>query len=183
MKKLLVFATILILGGTAFYACAAETPPVSGIKPESQSQSLINGISVSPYYTLGFSKFDGKATGGAGLDVGLNLSKTIQVVGFAESDDVEGNFVDRFGLGVQLTGKLGRWLKPFARLSGGYNFEGSAGLKEDTIFLRPQFGGIIDIWHYKNWHFSATASWGLDVDTAGNAAQRIFGGAVIGTSF
>ncbi len=149
---------------------------------QSAATSLVNGISVSPYYTVGFEDFNGKATSGVGLDVGLNLSKTVQVVSFVESDDVEGSFVDRFGLGLQLTGKLGRWLKPFARLSVGYNFEG-AGLREDKLFVRPQFGAILDVWKYKSWHASLTGSWALDVDTDGNAAQRLFGGIVLGTSF
>lgn len=170
MKTLILSGALLVLAGSVFFACGAE-------------ESMINGISVSPYYTVGFADFNGKATSGAGLDVGLNLSKTVQVVSFAESDNADGSLVDRFGLGVQLTGKLGKWLKPFARLSAGYSFEGSSGLEEDRIFLRPQFGAILDMWKYKAWHASLTASWALDVDTEGNAAQRIFGGIVLGTSF
>lgn len=175
MKTLFIAGIILILGG-AFYAYSAEA------KAPAASQSMINGISVSPYYTVGFAQFDEKATGGAGLDIGLNLSKSVQLVSFAESDDAQGSFVDRFGLGVQLTGKLGKWLKPFGRLSGGYTFESSAGL-EERLFIRPQFGAVIDIWRKGDWHASLTGSWGLDVDTSGNAAQRIFGGLVVGTSF
>jgi len=179
IKALLITAVLFIIAGSAFYACAADAPP--------ESQSLVNGISVSPYYTVGFEKFDGHATGGAGLDVGINVSKTVQIVSFAESDDMQASFVDRFGLGVQLTGKLGQWLKPFARLSGGYAFQDSSGIQEGSFFIRPQFGAIIDVWKYKNWHASVTGSWGLDVQAnhegSGTASQRIFGGFVVGTSF
>lgn len=162
---------------------SAPLPPGLPERQAPEAQSLLNGLSVSPYYTVGFQDFNGKAHGGAGLDVGLNLSKTIQIVGFAESDSFEGIFVDRFGGGVQLTGRLGSWLKPFARLSVGYSNVASGGLGKDEVFIRPQFGGIVDVWKYRNWHASITGSWGLDVDTQGNAAQRLFGGIVLGTSF
>lgn len=160
------------------------TPIIAAEKEErKESPTLINGLSVSPYYTIGFQKFDESAKAGVGLDIGLNLSKTVQAVTFLESDDPEHSFVDRFGLGLQMTGKLGRWLKPYARLSGGHVFDSSGGLAQDSFFLRPEFGGILDIWRRGNWHVSIDASWGLDVDTRGNADQRLKAGLVLGTSF
>lgn len=172
MKSIQVcLCSILTLIATAISALSAE------------STSMVNGISVSPYYTLGLANFDGEAKSGVGLDIGLNLSKTVQVVSFVETDDTEHNFVDRFGLGLQMTGRLGKWLKPYARLSGGHVFDSSTGLAEDSFFLRPEFGGIIDLWRKGNWHVSVDASWGLDVDTKGNADQRLKAGLVFGTSF
>jgi hypothetical protein len=153
---------------------SAEVVP--GIVEESSKPAtMLAAVSVSPYYTVGFKDFDGKGKDGAGLDVGLNLSKTVAVVAFAESDDVSGTFIDRIGGGLQLSGKLGKFLKPFGRLSGGWT--------SDTFFVRPQFGASIDLWRKGNWHAAITGSWGLDVDTDGNAAQRIFGGLTVGTSF
>lgn len=174
MKTLTVLGVALILLGAATYASAAAEI-VPGVVEEAKAPSMLNAISVSPYYTVGFKDFDGKGKDGAGLDVGLNLSKTVALVGFAESDDVSGTFIDRVGGGLQLSGKLGKWLKPFGRLSGGWT--------DDSFFVRPQFGASIDVWKYKNWHAALTGSWALDVDTDGNAGQRVFGGLVIGTSF
>lgn len=171
MKRLLTIASV-ILWTVSVAICA-----------EDKSPSMINGISVSPYYTVGFADFNGKATSGMGLDIGLNLSKTVQAVTFLETDDPDGSFVDRFGLGLQMTGKLGRWLKPYARLSGGHVFESKGNLDEDSFFVRPEFGAILDVWRYKDWHVSIDASWGLDVDTKGNADQRLKAGLVFGTSF
>src|SRR5206468_4001926 len=105
--------TIAILAGAALYASAGEAP--AGVKPEG-GYSLINDILVSPYYTVAFADFNGKATSGVGLDVGLGLSKTIQAVSFVETSDTkEGAAIDRFGAGVQMTGKLGKWLHPYGR--------------------------------------------------------------------
>jgi len=172
MKTLTIAGTILILVGSLLYACGAD---VAGVAPEAPKPSMLAAISVSPYYTVGFTEFDGKGKDGAGLDVGLNLSKTVAIVAFGESDDTHGTFIDRIGGGVQLSGKLGKWLKPFGRLSGGWT--------EDSFFVRPQFGASIDIWRKGNWHAALTGSWALDVTTDGDAAQRVFGGLVIGTSF
>jgi hypothetical protein len=180
-KLLLITALLVILAGSYCAYGAEATLTDLGIKES--SPSLFNGISVSPYYTCGFADFNGDATSGGGLDIGLSLSKTVQVVSFMESDNADGSLIDRFGLGLQLSGRLGKWLKPFARLSGGHAFEGSSGLAEDAFFLRPQFGASIDVWRYHDWHAALTGSWGLDVDTKGNTAQRIWGGFTIGTSF
>lgn len=175
MKTLLIAAAILILGGAAFYACAGEPPPVAGIKPE--SQSLINSVSISPYYTVGFADFNGRATSGGGFDVGLGLSKTISLVSFLETDDTnEGATFDRFGVGVQMSGKLGRWLKPYGRFSVAYAFDDSSGLAHDNLFLRPEFGASIDVYHYKKVSAAVTGAWCLDVDTDGHAAQRLKAG-------
>lgn len=159
---------LLLLCG---YAFAAESP------------SMVNGLSVSPYYTVGFENFDGKATSGAGVDIGLNLSKTVQAVSFMEADDTTGSSVDRFGLGLQLTGKLGKWLRPYGRLSLAYAFDSHSSIQDDAIFLRPEFGVILDVWKKGNWHVGIESGWGLDVDTEGHAEQRFKAGVVVGTSF
>lgn len=154
---------------------AAPTAPT-------KSTSFVNGISVSPYATIAFENFDGRERTGAGVDVGLNLSKTIQFVTFGESDNTADSTIDRVGGGLQITGQLGKWLRPFARFSVGYSFDKGV-LEKDVVFLRPQFGANIDIWQHKSWHASLAGSWALDVDTKGNSAQRLFGGLVLGTSF
>lgn len=164
MKTLAVTGTILILVASAFYACAAEP------------QSLFNSVSVSPYYTVGFENFNGKAKGGAGLDVGLGLSPTMSVVSFIETSDTDDAWIDRFGAGVQMTGKLGKWLKPYGRFSVGYALDGSSGLSNDKLFLRPEFGTTIDVYHHKKASVSVLGAWALDVDTDGHAAQRLKAG-------
>ena len=175
MKKLILAAFVLIVAGACFYACAGEPAPVAGIKPE--TQSLINDISVSPYYTVAFENFNGKAKSGYGVDVGLGLSKTVSVVSFIEtSESHEDAAIDRFGAGVQMTGKLGKWLKPYGRFSVGYSLDGSSGLANDTLFLRPEFGASITIYKYKKVELDTTAAWMLDVDTDGHAAQRLKAG-------
>jgi len=173
MKTLTALGVALILLGAALYSSAAAE--IAGVVAETPKPSMFNAISVSPYYTVGFKDFDGKGKDGAGVDIGLSLSKSVALVGFAESDDTHGTFIDRIGGGVQLSGKLGKWLKPFGRLSGGWT--------DDSFFVRPQFGASIDVWKYKNWHASLTGSWALDVFTDGSASQRVFGGLVLGTSF
>ena len=173
MKTLSVLGIIAILAGMALYVCADEVP--AGVKPE--SQSLINGVSVSPYYTVGFSDFNGKATSGVGLDLGLGLSKTIKAVSFVETSDTQHDaFIDRFGAGVQMTGKLGRWLHPYGRFAVAYSLDESSGLSHDEIFLRSEFGASIDVYREKTYSVGLRASWGLDVDTDGHAAQRLKAG-------
>ncbi len=135
---------------------------------------IIKGLSVSPYYTVGFADFNGKATSGGGVDIGLGLSKTIQFVSFLETDKPqEDAAIDRFGAGIQMTGKLGKWLKPYGRFSVGYAVDGFSGLAHDEIFLRPEFGASIDVYREKNYSVSLTGAWCLDVDTDGHAAQRL----------
>lgn len=165
----------MILGGAAFYACAGEAPPVVGIKPE--SQSMINSVSVSPYYTVAFENFNGKAKSGGGVDIGLGLSKTISAVTFLETTEPSTDAaIDRFGFGVQMTGRLGKWLKPYGRFSVGYSVDGNSGLAHDEIFLRPEFGASIDVYRYKKVSAAVTGAWALDVDTDGHAAQRLKAG-------
>jgi len=181
MKKLLV-ASLLLLAIGLFYACAGEpakkpAPPeiVPGVVAESKPEYA--GVTVSPYYTLGFENFDGKGKSGFGLDAGLELSKTIQLVGFAETSDTqEDAWVDRLGAGLQVTGKLGKYLKPYGRFSVGYALDGSSGLRGDEWFLRPEFGASITVFRYEKTAVSLTGAWALDVDLDGNAAQRLKAG-------
>lgn len=149
----------------------------------SAEKSWVNSVSVSPYATVAFSDFDGDQQGGLGMAVGVGLSKAVSLVSFAESDDTDGSFLDRSGLGLRVTGRVTKSLSLFGQMSGGYSFSRSAGLDENEWFIRPQFGATLDFWRYKNWHAGLTASWGLDVDLDGHVAQRLFGGLAIGTSF
>ncbi len=175
MKKLLIAATVFIIGGVIYYACAGEAPPVPSIKPE--AKSLFNGVSLSPYYTVAFENFNGRAKSGFGLDAGLPLSKTVQLVGFAETSDTqEDAWIDRVGAGAQVTGKLGKYLRPYGRFSVGYALDGSSGMSRDEWFVRPEFGVLLDVFHYEKTTVSLTGAWAFDLDMNGNGAQRLKAG-------
>lgn len=166
MKTLQVFLySLLALLAAAYSALSAEPEP----------KSYLNGLSVSPYVTVAFQEFDGKAREGAGLDVQLPLSKTVSFVSFAESDTSHQSAIDRAGAGLQLAGKLGR-LRPFARMGAGYTFDAGSGLDANEFFLRPQFGAALPFYTNGNFEAGLTASWALDVSMDGNTAQRLFGG-------
>ena len=168
---------------TALAIAGFQRAPTTAPLPKSEAKSWVNSLSVSPYATVAFEDFDGGATGGVGLDVGIGISKAVSLVAFGESDDIEGSFVDRAGLGLRVTGRVTRALSLFGQMSGGYSFSDSAGLKREEWFIRPQFGGTLDFWRYRDWHAGVTASWALDVDLDGHTAQRLFGGLAVGTSF
>lgn len=176
MKKLLIAAAVLIISGAAFYACAAQaTVSEIGVKPETPSP--FSTITVSPYYTVAFENFNGRAKSGFGLDLGVGLSKTVQIVGFAETSDTQEDvWIDRVGAGAQVTGKLGKYLKPYGRFSVGYALDGSSGMARDEWFLRPEFGVLVDVFHYERTTVSLAGAWALDVDMNGNAAQRLKAG-------
>jgi hypothetical protein len=181
MKKLIIAAVVSILGGAVFYACAEEAAAAK--KPEivpgivAETQSAYGRFSISPYYTVAFENFNGRAKSGFGLDAGLGLSKSVQIVGFAETSDTqEDAWIDRVGAGAQVTGKLGKYLKPYGRFSVGYALDGSSGMARDEWFLRPEFGVLVDVFHYEKTTVSLAGAWALDVDMNGNAAQRLKAG-------
>lgn len=148
---------------------------VPGVVAETQYKSA--NISISPYYTVAFENFNGKAKSGFGLEGCLALSKTISLVGFGETSDTqEDAWIDRLGAGVQMTGKLGKYLRPYGRFSVGYALDGSSGMRADEWFLRPEFGALIDVFHYEKTTVSLTGAWALDVDMNGKAAQRLKAG-------
>lgn len=180
MKTLIALATILILAGAAFYACAADA--VAGVKAEAPAKSYLTGITVSPYYTVAFESFDRKAREGGGIEAALPLSKTVSFVTFLESDNWSDQAIDRAGAGIQLSGKLGR-LRPFGRLGFGYTFDGGSGIAEDAFYLRPQFGAILPFYEEGDFSAGLTASWALDVGLDGHTAQRLFGGLSLSYKF
>ena len=172
MKTLTILGTLAIVLGIARYVSAAEP-----------SASLVNDISVSPYYTVGFRNFNGAAESGAGLDVGLGLSKTISAVSFIETSDTKDSAVlDRFGAGVQMQGKLGKWLRPYGRFSVGYALDESSGVGRNELFLRPEFGADLDIYHHREYSVSLRAAWAVDIgidkheDSDRHLAQRLKAG-------
>lgn len=175
MKKLILVALLLVLVGSycAYSADAAKPEP---------AKSYLTGISVSPYYTVAFESFDGKAREGGGIEAALPLSKTVIFVAFAESDSVQGQSIDRTGAGIQIQGKLGR-LRPFGRLGFGYTFDGGSGIEENAFYLRPQFGAVLPFYEKGDFSAGLTASWALDVGLNGSTAQRLFGGLSLSYKF
>jgi hypothetical protein len=179
MKKF----TTLFLFLSAFCLCAADTnlPTVQTIVGEPKAEvkgSYLSDISISPYGTVAFENFDGKARTGAGMELALGASRTVSFVGFGESDNVADSFVDRAGIGLRVTGSLGPRFHPFAGLLGGYIFDESTELQQrgsEPWFLRPQFGVGIDLASYRGWTTSLKASWGLDVTMDGDSQQRLTG--------
>lgn len=127
-------------------------------------------LSLSTYATLGFENFDGDAEGGVGAELAVGLSSTISLYGFAEADGTEHSAIDRFGGGARVTGKLGKYLRPFAGLGAGYDAE------REATFLRPEAGAFVDIWKFKSATLSLLGKYGLDVNTRGQAGQRLSGG-------
>ena len=173
MKLIQIFLySLLALLAAAYSALSAE--PVPGIAPETPN-GVLTGFSVSPYYTVAFQDFDGNSREGAGLEFALPLSKTVSIVTYAESDSWQHAAIDRAGLGLQLTGKLGR-LKPFGRLGFGYTWDAGSGIAENAFYLRPQFGTTLPFYTKGNFEAGLTASWALDVSMEGRTSQRLFGG-------
>lgn len=170
---------MLLLTATVGLAADAPKAPVA---PEPQP-SWLNAVSVSPYASLTLQDFAGKSRTGAGVDVGLGISKHVSVVAFGEGDDSDGAFVDRAGLGLQATAKLTKSVSLWGRMSGAYNFDGDDGLAEDSWFIRPQFGADLKLLEYEGWYAKLRASWGLNVDLDGHTQQLLTGGLVIGRSF
>jgi len=181
--KTIVIAIIL----SAFSLCGADTnlptvqttlgEPKAGVKG-----SYLSDISVSPYGTVAFNRFDGKARTGAGVELAIGASRTVSLVAFGESDNVDHYLVDRAGLGLRVTGSLGPRFHPFAGLLGGYKFDNIENPSEPW-FLRPQFGVGIDLAKYHGWEIQLKAAWGLDVTTDGNSQQRLTGFLTLGRQF
>jgi len=151
--------------------------PKAGVKG-----SYLSDISVSPYGTVAFNRFDGKARTGAGVELAIGASRTVSLVAFGESDNVNHYLVDRAGLGLRVTGSLGPRFHPFAGLLGGYKFDNIENPSEPW-FLRPQFGVGIDLANYRGWEIQLKAAWGLDVTTDGNSQQRLTGFLTLGKMF
>lgn len=170
-KILLIIIALLVIATGLRCAYGAE---VTGIAPEAP-KSYLTGLSVSPYYTVAFENFDGKSRGGAGLEAALPLSKTVSVVTFGESDSWQHAAIDRAGIGLQLTSKLGV-LRPFGRIGFGYTFDSGSGIGENELYLRPQFGASVPFYSSGDFEAGLTASWALDVGLDGQTAQRLFGG-------
>lgn len=173
----------------------AQAPTRAGTEAQlpvtTAAESWVNRVSVSPYATVAFADFDGDQVGGAGLEVGVGISRAVSLVGFGESDDTEHEFIDRAGLGLRVTGRVTKALSVFGQMSGGFAFDESPSVGQDESpsvgqdewFLRPEFGATVDFWRKGNAHVGAEASWGMDVGLDGRTAQRLRGGLVAGTSF
>jgi hypothetical protein len=185
MKGMKSITAAIILA--AFSAFSADTnlptvlttlgEPKAGVKG-----SYLSDISVSPYGTVAFDRFDGKARTGAGAELSIGASRTVSLVVFGESDNVD-HFFDRAGLGLRVTGSLGPRFHPFAGLLGGYVFDSVSTEASEPWFLRRQFGLGIDLVRYEGWLVQLKASWGLDVTTDGNSQQRLTGFLTLGKSF
>ena len=141
-----------------------------------ESKSFFTKLSLETYSTVAFENFDGEDEAGVGIAALFDLSPTVQLVGFGESDNEKHSTFDRAGVGVQLTGRLGKSLRPFARMSVGYAFDPSSGIASDTCFLRPQFGAQLQLWKGESVSLSLVGSWALDVSFEGKASQRLSAG-------
>lgn len=177
----------ILLITSAFSASAATTnlPTVQttlGVPKTEEKGSYFADLSVSPYATVAFPRFDGKARTGAGVELGVGASRTVSFVAFGEGDKVQHSFVDRAGLGFRVTGNLGPRFHPFTGLFGGYAFDETVGAdSSEPWFFRPQFGVGIDLYKSRSFNVQAKAAWGLDVTTDGHSQQRLTG--FLGFSF
>jgi len=136
-------------------------------------------VDLSVYSTLSFDSLAGKGAAGTGLELAAGLSSSVKAFGFAEADDLDHSAIDRFGGGLRIVGRLGAHLKPFAEIGAGYDTE------REATFVRPGAGVALPIYAQKSGNgrgVSAAlfAKWNLDVNTKGQAGQRISGGLTLG---
>jgi len=136
-------------------------------------------LDLSVYSTLSFDSLAGKGAAGTGIELAAGLSSTVKAYGFGEADDLDHSAIDRFGGGLRISGRLGAHLKPFAEIGAGYDTE------REATFLRPGAGVALPIYAQKDGNgrgVSAAlfAKWNLDVNTKGQAGQRISGGLTLG---
>lgn len=163
-----------ILMAVALTAPAATTNAVVESKPVGLE------FSVEPYGMVSWTGLNGKAELGAGLALAAPVTRNLSIVGFGESDDTTGVFVDRFGAGLRYTAYLGKQVSLDGGIALAYD------QPTDNSFLRLPFGANFTFLRSKNADLSLRAQYCFDIDgngKQGTATGRAFVGPVFGLKF
>lgn len=171
MKKLLVLAIILILGGSAFYACSADTntPAVAPVVKLTAPPTNPGGLYADTFLSLRTPDFDhGDYLYGARVGYQITKHWAIDAGVSHHGLDVDGSVVG--DIGARLVARM-----PFEFLSP-YTFLGASfDLARDRWHLEP--GGGIELGVSKKLQgLSIFAEGGLDADLDGNSGYKFTGG-------
>ena len=107
-KTLLILATILILGGGVFYACAADTNAVQKLTSPDASPFSQGTFSISPFTGINVASY--KPLNGrifTGLGVEYSVANQVGIALEGALDDTDKIFVDQYG--AEFRGYLPFW--------------------------------------------------------------------------
>ncbi len=141
LLALILFTLMVALA----FACKAQGADILSQIPDRDSVSRSDGkvdersspalrLGLEPYGTISWTGLEGAAELGAGANLTLGLTKNLALVGFGESDNTTGGFIDRFGGGLRYTAALGPRVSLDGGVAGGWDMD------RDTFFLRLPLG-------------------------------------------
>jgi hypothetical protein len=137
-------------------------------------------IGLEPYAIHSWTGLNGAAETGAGANLVLGITKNLSVVGFGESDNTDGAFVDRFGAGLRYTANLGTKFSLDAGAAGAYDLDG------ERFFLRLPLGANLYALKTKNADVGLRVQYAFDIGgdgKNGSATGRLVAGPVINLRF
>lgn len=137
-------------------------------------------IGLEPYAIRSWTGINGAAETGAGANLTLGITRNLSVVGFGESDNTDGDLVDRFGAGLRYTAAIGKNVSLDAGAAGAYDLDG------ERFFLRLPLGANLYALKTKNADLGLRVQYAFDIGgdgKNGSATGRLFAGPVINLRF